>query len=61
MATLGVQLDAKPDGVLPTTTQQFRADYRACYVGCLKGVSKSVQVLLHGIEAAMVLTLIILK
>ena len=29
--------------------------------GCLKGVSKSVQVLFYGTEAVMVLTLIILK
>ena len=32
-----------------------------CYSGCLKGVSKPVQVLLDGIEAVLVLTLIILK
>ena len=34
-----------------------------CYVGCfiVKGVSESVQVLLHGIEAVLVLTLILLK
>ena len=31
------------------------------YFGCLNGASKSVQVLLYGIEAVMVLTLIILK
>ena len=31
------------------------------YVGCLKGVSKSVQLLSNGIEAVIVLTLIILK
>ena len=34
---------------------------RACCFGCLKGVLKSVQVLLSDIEAVMVLTLIILK
>ena len=32
-----------------------------CYFGCLKGDSKSVQILSHGIEAILVLTLIILK
>ena len=32
-----------------------------CYFGCLKGASKSVQVLFSGIEMAMVLTLIVLK
>ena len=32
----------------------------ASYLGCLKGVSKAVQVLLNGIETIMVLTLIIL-
>ena len=31
------------------------------YLGCLEGASKSVQVPLNGIEAVMVLTLIILK
>ena len=31
------------------------------YLGCLKGVSKSVQVLLNDIEAVMVLTLLILQ
>ena len=31
------------------------------YFGCLKGVSKSVQVLFNGIEAFLVLTLMILK
>ena len=31
------------------------------YVGCLKGVSKSVQILFSGIEAVVVLTLIILE
>ena len=31
------------------------------YFGCFKGVSKSVQVLFNGIEAATVLTLIILQ
>ena len=37
-------------------------DYtRACYFGCLKRVSKSVQVLCSGMEAVMVLTLINLK
>ena len=35
--------------------------HRVCYFGCLKGVPKSVQVLFNGIEALMVLTLIILK
>ena len=30
------------------------------YIGCLKGVSKSVQVLFDGIEAVMVVTLMIL-
>ena len=36
--------------------------FRICYVfGCLRGVSKSFQVLLSGIEANMVLTLIILN
>ena len=35
--------------------------YRCRYFDCLKGVSQSVQVLLNGIEAVMVLTLIILK
>ena len=34
---------------------------RARYFGCLKGGSKSVQVLFDGIEAVMVLTLMILK
>ena len=34
---------------------------RACHFGCSKGVSKPVQVLLNGIEAVMVLILIILK
>ena len=33
----------------------------ACHFGCLKGVSKAVQVLLNGIEPVMALTLIILK
>ena len=32
-----------------------------CYLGCLKGVSKSVQVLFNGIEAVMLLILIIPK
>ena len=32
---------------------------RVCHFGCLKGVSRSVQVLLYGIEAVMVLTLMI--
>ena len=36
------------------------ADIDSC-LGCLEGSSKSVQVLLHGIEAITVLTLIILK
>ena len=31
------------------------------YFGCLKGVSKTVQVVLNGIEAAIILTVIILK
>ena len=31
------------------------------YFGCLKGVSKSVQLLLNGMEAVMVLTVITLK
>ena len=31
------------------------------YFGCLKGLSKSVQVLLTGIKAVMVLTLILLN
>ena len=35
--------------------------YRDCYVGCLKGISKSLQVPFHGMEAVLVLTLIILK
>ena len=35
--------------------------YKACYFGCLKGVYKSVSILLIGIDAAMVLTLITLK
>ena len=35
-------------------------DIDGCFV-CLKGVSMSVQVLFHGIEAALVLTLTILK
>ena len=39
----------------------YRALFRACYFGCLKGFSKSVQVLFNGIEAVLVLTLIILK
>ena len=30
--------------------------YGVCYFGCLKGLSKSVQVVLNGIEAVMVLT-----
>ena len=30
--------------------------HRICYFGCLEGVSKSVQVLFNGMEAAMVLT-----
>ena len=34
---------------------------RPCFFDCLKGVSKSVQKLLNGIEAGLVLTLIILK
>ena len=34
---------------------------RACYFGCVNGATKSVQVLLSGIEAVMVLPLIILK
>ena len=34
---------------------------RACYLGCLKEASKSLQVLLHGIQAVLVLTLIILR
>ena len=35
--------------------------YRVCCFGCLKDVSKSVQVLFNGIEALMVLTLTILR
>ena len=35
--------------------------YRVCYSGCARGGVKSVQVLLNGIEAVVVLTLIILK
>ena len=35
--------------------------YRACYFGCFKGISKSVQVLLDGIDAIVLLTLITLK
>ena len=31
------------------------------YFGCIKGVPKSVQVLFHGIEAVLVLTVIALK
>ena len=34
---------------------------RACCLSCVRELSKSVQVLLNGIEAVMVLTLIILK
>ena len=33
----------------------------ACYFGCLKGPLQSVQVLFSGIEAVVVVTLIILK
>ena len=32
-----------------------------CYLGCLKGVSDSVEVLFNGIEAVLALTLILLK
>ena len=32
-----------------------------CYFACLKSLSELVQVLLHGIEAVLILTLIILK
>ena len=37
------------------------AENRVCYFDCLKGSSKLVQVLFNGIEAVLVLTLIILK
>ena len=37
------------------------ANYRACCFGCFKGASTSVEVLLNGIEAVMVLTLMFLK
>ena len=37
------------------------ASYMVYYVGCLKGVSKSGQVLFNGVEAVIILTLIILK
>ena len=45
------------DTLLRQTTNQKQG----CCFGCLRGVSKSVQVLFSGIEAAMVLTLITLK
>ena len=34
---------------------------RACYFCCLKGISKSAQVLFDGIEAVVILTSIILR
>ena len=34
---------------------------RVCHVGCLRGVSKSVQVLCNGIGAVLELSLIVLK
>ena len=34
---------------------------RVCYFGCLKGVSKSVQVLFNGTDAVLVRTVLILK
>ena len=48
---------------LPCHWQSSRwgASLRVCHFGCLKGVSKSVQVLLNGEESVMVLTLIFLK
>ena len=38
-----------------------RGFYKICYFDCFEGDSKSVQVLLNGVEAVMALTLIVLK
>ena len=50
-------------GLMATTCDflrlQSREDTGACYFGCFKGVSNSVQELLHGIEAVLVLTVLL--
>ena len=54
----GVFRDWHTDG----RTMIANSDYiRACYFGCFKGVSKSCQAPLSGIEAVVALALIILK
>ena len=51
-----------PGGKRRSATLVFwRSLGRVCYFGCLQRGSKSVHVLFHGIEAVMVLTLILLK
>ena len=45
----------------PPQMQESTLKSRACKFGCLEGASRSVQGLLSGIEAVLVLTLIILK
>ena len=62
---------AKRFGVLPPGAEGFKEACRrvwklptfnrVCCFGCLKGRSKSVQVVLNGIEAVLILTLISLK
>ena len=47
--------------IVSTESWHVSCTYRVCYFDCLKGSSKSAQALSNGTEAAMVLTLIILK
>ena len=58
-------LPCNPDGGVGTTGVESARFLDCCagsaFLGCLKGVSKSVQVLLNGIEAVMVLSSTILK
>ena len=57
----GIKPWKRPAWRLPLTNEKTRQLLEGLPFGLFKGASKSVQVLLKGIEAVMALTLIILK